>query len=246
MNEVMLFDNLNKFTGISSGLVDLCQRCFNIDNRRAKYIMSKFFEHENSHCAVGFINGRIVSFYGVLISSFMRENFAISINTMSDGSMPRSTTLLGEVLYENLLCNYNVKTIIGYPNKYIIDQRIRYLGWEYITDLCYAFVGYPNIYYDWWMRCQSLAGLDINISGTLRKNTLAGVPLYSPRLSNNGCSVLPGLISFDCRHVLPRGSLRIPKLTKKLCVKKLHDSSQLYIKLQEGSVFLSHDSIDVP
>lgn len=246
MKDLVILDNLRVLDDMASGLISLCCRCFKVDKNRASYIMSKFFEHGNNHSAIGLVDGRVVSFYGVLVSSFAEEKFAISVNTMSDGTMKQSTTYLGSSLYRHLLNNYAVKTVIGFPNKNIINQRIRFLGWEYITDLQYAFVGYPRIYYDWYKNYSDFEHLNINLPIHLKKNTLAGVPLYSPNSNHINFSLMPGLISFDIRHDMPWGSLRIPKVTKKLCVKSLDKDSQLYTKLKEGSVFLSHDSIDVP
>ena len=246
MNGLRFYSNINKGSEVSGHLIDLCCRCFNVNRSRSHYIMSKFFGHNNNFCAVGESGGRIVCFYGVIISEFSGEKFALSLNTMSDGSIKRATSWLGNTVYTHLAEIANVKSVIGYPNANIMAQRVKHMGWEHVTNLHYALLMHPSHYRDWMKSYPELDLLNIRIPTGDRIDKIFGLPLYSPASMDKRQFARPGLMSYDYRHKKNIRMVKVPYLEKKLCIKVLDTASILYEKLSNNEVMLSHDAIDVP
>lgn len=246
MSKLRFYSNINKNSEVSDLLVDLCCRCFNVSVDRSNYIMSKFFDHGNNFCAVGESGGRIACFYGVVISNFLGEKFALSLNTMSDGSIKRATSWLGNSVYAYLAEVANIKSVIGYPNANIMVQRVNYMGWKHVTKLHYALLMHPSHYRNWIKSYSELDLLNIGIPTSARLDKICGLPLYSPINMDERRFARPGLMSYDCRHQINLKMFKVPRLEKKLCIKVLDTSSILYEKLSNNKVMLSHDAIDVP
>jgi hypothetical protein len=127
------------------GWKSLFRRCFGATERQADAVFRKYeLAGEGARFALLMADGKPVACYSGVICLVGGSKVFLSTDTMSDGTMPKSSVTLGQSLYERLAAE-GVGAVCGFPNSNIEHLRRKYLGWE-MHGAIYAFVGVPFLW----------------------------------------------------------------------------------------------------
>ncbi len=123
----------------------LFRRCFGATERQAEAVFQKYrLAGEAARFAFLISDGEPVACYSGIVCSVGGSRLFLSTDTMSDGTVPKSSVTLGQSLYNNLAAE-GVGAVCGFPNKNIEHLRRKYLGWE-MHGAIHAFVGLPLLW----------------------------------------------------------------------------------------------------
>lgn len=111
---------------------NLFVRCFPAarDATRLNAVIQKYeLNRERVLFALMIKDGKIEASYGGIFLDYNRATVFLSLDSMSSGVVPRSTTALARALYPRIKERGGL-AVVGFPNRNIEALRRKYLGWE--------------------------------------------------------------------------------------------------------------------
>lgn len=125
--------------------LNLFVQSYHCNIEHAKNILDKYaIYNKNSIFCFIYYNENIVASYSGIVKNFNNRNIFISMDTMSNGFIHNATFKMANFLYDYLRLN-GFCFVCGFPNKNIINIRIRKLSWV----ICGSLRGYIGIPFFW-------------------------------------------------------------------------------------------------